>query len=290
MYHLKEAWTLMHGTPPTEDWDGRFVCTEMNRQSVLEANETEGMMSAYTFNIITSGWLRELYNGHELTLRPDDLHIYLPGMPVTILDASDDFLGYSVMVEEDYAYDNPATYNLAQMAYLPIVQLHEPKQTLPHDTATHLCGKMREIIDYLHSDHVYKGRILSMLYGVFMLDLQNAQDKALTTRRVPQRVEEIFIGFVRLLPQHCASHHDIAFYAWQLNISPVYLSRVVRQVSGRTVIDHINQFLASEACFLLRTSKLSIAQISDRLHFSEPAAFTRFFTRMKGCLPKEYRK
>ena len=45
-----------------------------------------------------------------------------------------------------------------------------------------------------------------------------------------------------------------------------------------------------EATFLLRTSKLSIAQISDRLHFSDQAAFSKFFSRMKGVAPKEYRR
>jgi AraC-like DNA-binding protein len=38
---------------------------------------------------------------------------------------------------------------------LHIVQLHEPKQTLASDAARHLIMKMREIINYLHSDHLH---------------------------------------------------------------------------------------------------------------------------------------
>ena len=51
-----------------------------------------------------------------------------------------------------------------------------------------------------------------------------------------------------------------------------------------------DHYLLMEATFLLRTSKLSIAQISDRLHFSDQAAFSKFFSRMKGVAPKEYRR
>jgi len=83
--------------------------------------------------------------------------------------------------------------------------------------------------------------------AVFLLDVQNAQQQAIAHRQTPQRVEEIFIGFIRLLPEHFIEHRDIAFYVSRLNISSVYLSRVVRQVSGRTVIDYINQMLLMEA-------------------------------------------
>ncbi len=149
---------------------------------------------------------------------------------------------------------------------------------------------MREIIGYLHSDHIYKAKILQMLYAVFLLDVQSAQAKAISRRQVPQRIEEIFIGFIRLLPRHFAEHHDIAFYASALNISTVYLSRVVRQVSGRTVIDYINQHLLMEASYLLRTTSLSINQIAERLHFADSPSFSKFFSRKKGITPKEYRK
>ena len=87
-----------------------------------------------------------------------------------------------------------------------------------------------------------------------------------------------------------AEHHDIPFYASALHITPVYLSRVVRQATGRTVVDYINQMLLMEASFLLQTSGLSITQIADHLHFADTPSFSKFFSRLKGVSPKEYRK
>ena len=156
--------------------------------------------------------------------------------------------------------------------------------------SVHLAAKMREIIGYLHSDHIYKGEVLRMLYSIFLLDLQNAQQRAIVHRQTPQRVEEIFIGFIRLLPRHFAQHHDIPFYASALHITPVYLSRVVRQVTGRTVVDYINQMLLMEASFLLRTTTLTVAQIADRLHFADSASFSKFFSRLKGQSPRAFRE
>jgi AraC-like DNA-binding protein len=240
--------------------------------------------------VVDKGWMRIHYNGRELTFYPNDLYIYSPGLPVTVIATSDDFHGYCLMADEHVTIEVPSVHDLVHLAYMPIVQLHEPKQTLPADTAQHLIMKMREIIGYLHSDHIYKGEVLRMLYSIFLLDLQNAQNRAIVHRQTPQRVEEIFIGFIRLLPDHFAEHHDIPFYASALHISPVYLSRVVRQVTGRTVIDYINQMLLMEASFLLRTSELSITQIADRLHFADTPSFSKFFSRLNGMSPKEYRK
>ena len=289
MYSLKEAWIKMHGSMPMDQWDGKIYCNETDAAVTFRANETHGYMAAYTFTLVLEGTLTLVYNGRQLMLHVDDVYMYSPGLPVTIVSASDDYHAICLLADEHVTIESPTVHDLVHIAYAPLVQLHEPKLKLSHDDALRLGDKMREIRDYLHSDHIYKEKILQMLYAVFLLDLQNAQERALPQRSVPPRVEEIFIGFLRLLPLHFAEHHDIAFYAERLNISTVYLSRVVRQVTGRTVIDYINQFLVMEASFLLRTSDLSISQIAGQLHFSDLASFSKFFSRQKGVSPKEYR-
>lgn len=289
MYSLNEAIRLFVGDN-TKDWNGVIYCFETTTITALRTNETQGFFACYVFTLVERGWLTIRYNGRELTFYNNDIYFYSPGLPVTVIATSDDFKGLSLMADEHAAVDAPTLHNLLRIAYLPIVQLNEPKQTLPADTAQHLAAKMREIIGYQQSDHIYKNEVLRLLYAVFLLDLQNAQDRAIVHYQVSQRVEEIFIGFIRLLPDHFAEHHDIPFYASALHISPVYLSRIVRQITGRTVVDYINQMLLQEASFLLRTSELSITQIADRLHFADTPSFSKFFSRLKGQSPREFRE
>lgn len=290
MYSLKEGWIAMHDQIPTKDWDGKIFCTQTDAAITFRTNKIQGFMAAYTFTLVIKGTLNIIYNDKELTLRPDDLYIYSPGIPVSIVSASNDYHGICLLADEHTTIEMPTVRDLINIAYNPIVQLHEPKLTLPHSKAQRLANKMFEIIGYLHSDHIYKQEILRLLYGVFLLDVQNAQQRAIVHRQTPKRLEEIFIEFIRLLPKHFAKHHDIAFYASKLNISSVYLSRVVRQVSNRTVIDFIDQMLLMEASFLLRTTSLSITQIADRLCFADTPSFSKFFSRLKGMSPREYRE
>ena len=289
MYSLKDAIGLFSGGT-AEDRNAAMYCFEADAVTAMRTNETQGFFACYVFTLVERGWLTIRYNGRELTFHPDDLYTYSPGLPITVIATSDDFHGLSLMADEHAAIDDPTLHDLVHIAYLPIVQLNEPKQTLPPDTARHLAAKMREIIGYLQSDHIYKAEVLRLLYAVFLLDLQNAQQHAVVHRQIPQRVEEIFIGFIRLLPDHFAEHHDIPFYASALHISSVYLSRVVRQISGRTVVDYINQMLLMEASFLLRTSELNISQIADCLHFADTPSFSKFFSRLKGQSPKAFRE
>ena len=291
MHSLKEALLVLVGNNlPTKGWDGSMYCKEIDAATVLRTNETQGFISCYAFTLVDRGWMTILYNGRELTFNPNDLYTYSPGLPVNVIATSDDFHGLCLMADEHSAIDAPIVHDLVHVATLPVVQLREPKQTLPDAVARHLAERMSEITHYLHSDHIYKAEVLRMLYVIFLLDLQNVQDRTIVHRQIPQRVEEIFIGFIRLLPEYFVEHHDIPFYASKLNISPVYLSRVVRQVSGRTVVDYINHMLLMEASFLLRTSNLSIAQISDRLHFADTPSFSKFFSRLKGLSPRVYRE
>ena len=290
MYSLKEAWIKMQGNVPYEQWDGKMHCVRTDAAMTFRANLTGGFFSAYTFTLVLEGWLTIIYNGKELTLNPDDLYVYSPGMPVTILSASENYSGICLLVDEFQTLETDTVREMIRIAYLPIVRLQEPIITLSREMADSLASRMDEIIHYLQSDNLHREAILQHLYAIFLLDMQNAIERFDTPGTMPKRTEDVFIGFIRLLPENFERHHDIGFYADSLHISTTYLSRVVRQVTGRTVIDYVNQFLLMEAVFLLRTTAMSIAQISDRLHFSDQAAFSKFFSHEQGVSPKEYRR
>ena len=105
-----------------------------------------------------------------------------------------------------------------------------------------------------------------------------------------KRTEDLFMNFMDLLPQHFVREHGIEFYADALNVTPTYLSRAVRQVSGRTVMEYINRLLLMEAIWLLESTDLSIDEIAERINYADSTTFGRFFFRMKGVTPREYRK
>ena len=107
--------------------------------------------------------------------------------------------------------------------------------------------------------------------------------------RPVSRQQDILHRFVSLVSRYAARERKIPFYAERLCVAPHYLSTLIRQVSGRTVMQWINETTVKEVKVWLAYSDETAAQISERLHFPCPASLTKFFKRETGMTPGEYR-
>ena len=290
MYSLKEFWQLRKLPAPEGEWGGNVICIETNVEWTFGTNKTHGFLSCYTYTIVTRGWVTILYNNRELTLHVGDLYTYSPGFEVIVLSSSSDYSGICLLADEHFTHSQPTVRDAIRTAYFTVVELTSPVLSLKTDDFRRLRELMQMMIHYQQTGLPLANDSLRMLYNLFLTDLSTVQQHSIREHRFPKRTEEIFLGFLGLLSKHFEEHHDIGFYASELCITTTYLSRVVRQVSGgRTVVDYINQMLLMEATFLLRQTSLNITQISDQLHFAEVTTFSRFFRRLKGCTPREFR-
>ena len=241
--------------------------------------------------MLRRGWVTIIYNNRELTLHEGDLYTYSPGFEVIVLSSSSDYSGICLLGDEHFTLSLPTVRDAIRAAYFTVVELTSPVLSLKTDDFRRLRELMQMMIHYQQMGLPLANDSLRMLYNLFLTDLSTVQQHSIREHRFPKCVEEIFLGFLGLLHQHFEEHHDIGFFASELCITTTYLSRVVRQVSGgRTVVDYINQMLLMEATFLLRQTSMSITQISFQLNFAEVTIFGRFFTRMKGISPREFRK
>ena len=292
MFRLEATWLWQYGHDTIPNWDGKLLIVDTDaHKSLVETNALPGTVAAYCYTIVLQGWITMLYNGREVHYTKDDLIIYTPGMMVSVIDISDDYRGICLVADKDFAFESPTMRDAIRAAYLPVVELSEPRLTLAEKDNHHLMELMCIIRRYLLSaGHPFRSECLRTTYGLFLLELNAIQERTIRERRFPKRIEELFFDFLRLVPIHFVEHHDVGFYASQLCITPRYLSHIVREVSGRTVVDYINEMLLMETSYLLQQTSLPIADIAVRLHFSETASLTRFFTRMKGVNPREFRK
>ena len=104
------------------------------------------------------------------------------------------------------------------------------------------------------------------------------------------REQTIFDRFIQLVNQHCRQQHQIGYYADRLCLTERYLGTVIRQTSGTTAKDWIDRALITQAKVLLRHSDKSVMQISEDLDFPNPSFFSKYFKRLTGMTPGEYKK
>jgi AraC family transcriptional regulator, transcriptional activator of pobA len=81
----------------------------------------------------------------------------------------------------------------------------------------------------------------------------------------------------------------VNFMASQLNLSPKYLSDLLKQETGKTALELIHLYVITEAKNMLFTGGQSISEIAYHLGFENPPYFSRLFKKEVGMSPKEYK-
>lgn len=114
------------------------------------------------------------------------------------------------------------------------------------------------------------------------VDAESMGTKPLNTRMLAGK-------FFLLLNDSYKKHHDVKYYADQLCISSKYLTQLVKQTAQKTPKEIIDGRLGLEALFLLTKTSMNIQQISFELGFPDQSYFGRFFKRIFGISPMNYR-
>lgn len=78
--------------------------------------------------------------------------------------------------------------------------------------------------------------------------------------------------------------------AQALQVSPRYLSDMLRTLTGQNAQQHIHDRLIEKAKEALSTTRLTIAEIAYQLGFEHPQSFNKLFKRQTNLSPNGFRK
>lgn len=145
--------------------------------------------------------------------------------------------------------------------------------------------------DLLHRDSYPKkalyALVASMLYyyeGLY----QNQQDLHYADLE-NIRKREVFHRFISLINENVMHERSLAHYAEMMDLTPRYLSSLISSFSGHPAKYWIDRATITRAKLLLRHSTKSVLEISKEMNFPNDSFFCRYFRRVTGKSPKEYR-
>lgn len=95
--------------------------------------------------------------------------------------------------------------------------------------------------------------------------------------------------FRNLLNKRFAHEHQVSGYADELAITADYLNKVVKNLTGVSAKEHIQNKLVLEAKRTLIFSEMSNKELAYSLGYEEAAHFNNFFKKMTGMSPGEFR-
>lgn len=245
--------------------------------------KTPLLINDYRMGLVVKGEVRGRINLIERHIKAGMMAFVGPGSIVEPISASPDLQIKGVALFNDLPFSVgrvPALFNGSmrdyQMQvdaeqYALIEQIIESLWLMVH---THpFC---REAFDAIVASLM---QYYNHLYG---LDVER--------RMSPSHGTDIFNRFIQLVNSHVRQEHKMGYYANRMCLTQRYLGSVVREVSGASAKEWIDRALVTEAKVVLKHSDKSVAQIAEDLHFPSPSFFSKYFRRLTGLTPAEYRQ
>ncbi len=137
---------------------------------------------------------------------------------------------------------------------------------------------------FAHKDY------MQYLVRLFLIRVQRSGER----REIPKLyvssiANRTFVRFRQLLEQNFHRVHTVQEYADMLHISARTLTKYVSQSAHCSPLHIINDRIVLEAKRKLQHTSLNIKEIGYSLGFEDPSYFVKFFKRIVGIMPSEFR-
>lgn len=204
------------------------------------------------------------------TLNADSLLVMTSRHIIHEIEFSPDFAAECVLVDSDIVDENT------------IFQLTEEK----HKSVSDVFNIIHNIVCH---QHINKVEMILSMFNVLRLILEELPYEERSISYDFKHKKEVYEIFLHHLYRNFRQERQIRFYASKMNVSTAYLSRLVKEISGSTINEHVTSLIYKEACNLLSHSDMTIGEIADALSFSDQSALTNFFKMRAGMSPLAYR-
>lgn len=165
--------------------------------------------------------------------------------------------------------------------YIPVMHVSESKYEDFLSYFTFLYKESKE-------DSIYQEDIIRSILYALILEISGEYEKQYNLKSGARiKSDDLSDKFFHLLAVYYKENRTVRFYADKLNITPKYLTTAIKKATGRPVLEWLHEAVLIEAKMLLKTTDLTVQQISDRLNFSSTSSFIQFIKKHTGMTPKK---
>lgn len=244
----------------------------------------------FSVMLVTKGTVHVTINLRPFVVEKNGLVIVSPNAIKQLVKASRDAAGMVVHF----------TMHFLQEARLPkrshdllnyFSSQYKPLWLLEKGDAEIMVDDMKRL--FFHCKNVGRPFGKEQLYHIFLAFLYEvaAQGQKYSPPIISQltRKEELVIKFANLVSTHFRQERSVGFYADALHVTPKYLTETVKEVNGKSAGEIIDDFVILESKLLLEKPETTIAQVANILNFSDQSFFGKYFKRVTGMSPKEFK-
>lgn len=300
-YHevnIRELKHLSQGSIVNDNLSDDLFVAEMHYESKMDIIEYPCRFHGYMAFFCIQGEFEVEINLKKFTIRKDSMFIYTPGniVRVTNIDPKEKESVHFVVVAISEDLMSSTRFDFSKL-YNESLRLLESPCIVINENERELCRKYFDLIQEVSKMRMPNMResVAALISSIFYLMGAMWTDRLTAAKKnggeeVSTRSKIVLEDFLLLVRDYHTKERSLSFYADKLYLTPKYLSKLIKSVSGKSAHEWIDSFVILEAKNLLKYSDMSIKSIVYELNFPNQTTFYRFFKTKTGMTPSEYRK
>lgn len=300
-YHevnIRELKHLSQGSIVNDNLSDDLFIAEMHYESKMDIIEYPCRFHGYMAFFCIKGEFEVEINLKKFTIRKDSMFIYTPGniVRVTNIDPREKESVHFVVVAISEDLMSSTRFDFSKL-YNESLRLLESPCVVINENERELCRKYFDLIQEVSKMRMPNMResVAALISSIFYLMGAMWTDRLTAAKKnggdeMSTRSKIVLEDFLLLVRDYHTKERSLSFYADKLYLTPKYLSKLIKSVSGKSAHEWIDSFVILEAKNLLKYSDMSIKSIVYELNFPNQTTFYRFFKTKTGMTPSEYRK
>ncbi len=227
-------------------------------------------------------------NGDPITIRNHSLFFISPFQKKRSYIDTSNIKGFHLVFKNDFLsnfFEDKLFVYKMQYFYNTKEPQHLTLNIVDYENLRYILNEITEEIKNFKDDSTH---IIRALLYFFLSKINRIYAQ---TYKIPSETQgtSIIYKFKEALEQNIKDLHKVEDYCQLLKTSRHKLNNSIKNYTGHTTKDLIHSRLLQEIKMELLYSEKTIQEIANTLSFSEPNNLTRFFMRLEGTSPSEYR-
>ncbi len=221
-------------------------------------------------------------------IKPNHVFFLSPGQ-IHELTLSPDTKGYIFLFTSAfYHFNKTDVFKLFELPFFyTIGSGSTPLQFTEPQSIAHISQLFQLAIKEINQHHTDSEDAIRAWLDLILIHCK--QHYTLEEVNIKDKSQLLVRRFKQLIEYKCTENMSIGDYARSLSVSQNHLSEVVKTVTGRTSTDLVNDRMLLEIKRLLQYSTLNISEIAYQLNFSDQSYFSKYFKKLTGISPNDFR-
>lgn len=199
--------------------------------------------------------------------------------------------GYKLLIHPDFLQGYPLSKSIKEYGYF----------SYTNNKALFLSEKEEQIIlnlfysieqEYQNNIDQFSQEVIIANIELLLVHIDRYYNRQFLSRKnisndTLSKVDKVLTNYFNNKPNELPTVH---YLANELNITPAYLSDLLKNFTGQTAQQHIHEKLIEKSKELLSTTNLSVSEIAYQLGFEFPQSFNKLFKNKTNFSPLEFRQ